>query len=55
MRGGNCLSEKYINTTTNLIWKYEKGHEWQTSIYSRIKGIECQISRKQKRGDKNGS
>jgi hypothetical protein len=27
-KGGICLSEKYINNVTKLLWKCSKGHEW---------------------------
>jgi len=27
-KGGKCLSEKYINTTTKLRWQCSKGHIW---------------------------
>ena len=29
-RGGKCLSETYINSTTKLIFQCHKGHIWQT-------------------------
>lgn len=28
-RGGKCLSEKYINTKTKLLWQCAEGHEWE--------------------------
>ena len=28
-RGGKCLSIEYINSQTRLLWRCEKGHEWQ--------------------------
>lgn len=35
-RGGECLSEKYINNHTDLIWKCDKGHTW-SAVPNRIK------------------
>lgn len=28
-RGGKCLSDKYINNSTKLIWECQKGHKWE--------------------------
>lgn len=28
-RGGECLSEKYINSKTKLRWRCSEGHEWE--------------------------
>ena len=30
-RGGECLSETYINSDTNLWWRCAKGHTWQAT------------------------
>jgi len=30
-RGGECLSNKYVNTLTKLRWRCSKGHEWRTA------------------------
>lgn len=30
-KGGDCLSQKYINNKTNLRWKCSKGHEWNAT------------------------
>ena len=30
-RGGQCLSDSYINTKTKLRWRCAKGHEWETT------------------------
>lgn len=29
MRGGRCLSEKYVNNHTKLVWECKYGHRWQ--------------------------
>jgi hypothetical protein len=28
-KGGECLSEKYVNSNTKLLWKCAKGHQWE--------------------------
>ena len=30
-KGGDCLSQKYINNKTNLRWQCSKGHEWNAT------------------------
>lgn len=35
-KGGQCLSEEYINLFTKMKWKCDKGHEWE-AIYSSLK------------------
>ncbi|CAG8559855.1 42297_t:CDS:2 [Gigaspora margarita] len=35
-RGGECLSERYINSKTSMLWKCAKGHEWFAKL-SRVK------------------
>ncbi len=32
-RKGKCLSEKYINNSTQLKWQCEKGHVWESTPY----------------------
>ena len=29
LKGGQCLSEKYVNNSTNLVWKCADGHQWE--------------------------
>lgn len=31
-KGGVCLSEKYINTDTKLLWRCKEGHEWSAKL-----------------------
>ena len=31
-RGGECLSEKYVNTDTKMLWKCSQGHEWKAKL-----------------------
>ena len=35
-RGGKCLSNKYIDTRTPLLWECSKGHVWKQKL-SRIR------------------
>jgi len=35
-RNGLCLSDRYINCNTSLLWKCAKGHEWMAPFH-RIK------------------
>lgn len=30
-RGGECLSEQYVNDSTHLEWKCERGHTWRAT------------------------
>lgn len=30
-KNGECLSTEYLNNTTPLLWRCEKGHEWEAS------------------------
>ncbi len=30
-RGGECLSTKYVNTRTKLLWRCQDGHEWEAA------------------------
>ncbi|GBB89271.1 hypothetical protein RclHR1_15970005 [Rhizophagus clarus] len=32
-KGGECLSQEYINSYTPLIWKCNKGHEWSAKLH----------------------
>lgn len=40
-RGGMCLSEKYINTDSKLLWKCKFGHKWQAIPASIKRGYWC--------------
>ena len=37
-KGGECLSQKYINNYTPLIWKCNKGHKWSAKLH-KIKNL----------------
>jgi len=30
-RGGRCLSDKYVNSTTKLLWECGEGHRWEAT------------------------
>ena len=30
-RGGSCLSKKYVNANTKLVWRCSKGHEFDAT------------------------
>ncbi|MCP4132566.1 MAG: hypothetical protein GY754_16465 [bacterium] len=40
-RRGNCLSDKYINTTTKLEWQCRKGHTWKATPHNILMGKWC--------------
>ncbi len=33
-KGGECLSDEYINMKTKMLWKCSRGHEWSTTFTS---------------------
>jgi len=41
--GGKCISEKYINIDTKLLWECEKGHQWWAIPWTVKKGHWCPI------------
>ncbi len=41
-RNGECLSEKYVNAQTLLLWRCDKGHKWFAAPYSIKAGNWCQ-------------
>ena len=40
-RGGKCLSDRYINTSTKLKWRCAEGHIWSAIPLNVIKGSWC--------------
>ncbi len=40
-RGGRCLSEEYVNTTTKLSWQCSEGHQWEATPDNIRKGSWC--------------
>ncbi len=48
-RGGECLSKKYINNSTKLRWKCNKGHIWETTPIIIKRGSWCPVCGIEKR------
>lgn len=42
-KGGKCLSEKYLNSQTKLIWECAKGHRWKSAPVNINQGRWCPI------------
>ncbi len=40
-RGGECLSEAYVNVKQRLQWRCDRGHEWLASLQNVRKGHWC--------------
>lgn len=40
-KGGKCLSEEYVNTTSYLKWQCINGHRWKAALYSIRNGRWC--------------
>lgn len=40
-RGGKCLSMKYVNSYTKLLWRCAVGHEWEAMPNNIKKGAWC--------------
>jgi hypothetical protein len=40
-KGGLCLSTEYINSTSKLLWRCNKEHEWSANPGSIVKGTWC--------------
>jgi hypothetical protein len=43
IRSGFCLSKKYVNAATSMIWKCSKGHVWNTNYAAIRRGTWCRI------------
>ena len=41
-RGGHCLSDKYVNSTTKLTWQCDQGHIWEATPRAIRQGVWCQ-------------
>ena len=44
-RGGQCLSDDYLNTRQKLTWRCAEGHRWQANANSVRQGSWCPICR----------
>jgi len=42
-RGGKCLSARYVNTHTGLIWQCRKGHQWEAKPDAVKRGTWCPV------------
>jgi len=42
-RGGNCLSEMYVNSQAHLLWECAEGHQWQAVPGSVKRGSWCPV------------
>ena len=51
-RGGNCLSDKYIDSHTKLNWVCKNGHEWKATPNKINSGQWCPICSAKDRGKK---
>ena len=40
-RGGECLSPRYVNNHTKLLWRCQKGHEWEAKPHDITQGTWC--------------
>jgi hypothetical protein len=40
-RGGRCLSERYVDAATHLVWECDKGHAWRAVPHSIANGTWC--------------
>jgi hypothetical protein len=43
--GGKCLSDKYVNNKTNLLWQCKEGHKWEATPSSVKGGSWCPDSK----------
>lgn len=46
-QGGECLNESYENARTPMLWRCEKGHEWETSLCNIKSGHWCPTCRRE--------
>jgi hypothetical protein len=42
-RGGKCLSNRYVNTHTGLIWQCSRGHQWEAVPDAVKRGTWCPV------------
>lgn len=53
-RGGECISDEYINATTKLRWRCASGHEWEQTPGAVRYGTWCPVCAKRYRGSVEG-
>jgi queuine/archaeosine tRNA-ribosyltransferase len=49
-RGGLCLSEQYVNSSTHLLWQCREGHQWKAVPNSVKRGSWCPVCSHERRG-----
>lgn len=42
-RGGMCLSTKYLNVDSKILWKCAEGHTWEANSYNVMRGSWCPV------------
>lgn len=42
-KNGMCLSNKYINTTTKMLWRCKSGHQWHAIFKNILKNYWCPV------------
>lgn len=45
-RGGECLSDEYVDSATRLRWTCAEGHEWEAAPNSVVQGVWCRVCRR---------
>jgi hypothetical protein len=48
-RGGHCLSAKYLNSKSKLLWQCEKGHQWRAVPVAVTSGTWCPVCAQNRR------
>lgn len=48
-RGGACLSQEYVGSKAKLLWKCERGHQWQAAPSYVIQGTWCPVCARNQR------
>ncbi|MFZ4740196.1 MAG: zinc-ribbon domain-containing protein [Bacteroidales bacterium] len=51
-KGGLCLSDKYVNSQTKMLWQCEYGHKWEATGNNIKKGTWCKECSTRERGVK---
>ena len=51
-RGGLCLSDKYVNSQTKMLWQCENGHRWEATGNNIKRGTWCKECSTRERGIK---
>lgn len=54
-KGGVCLSEKYVDARTDLLWRCKNGHIWKAKPYNIKSGKWCSVCSNERNADKRRS